>query len=73
MSPKDEIRDIRFSRPENKTGIVKWMWWLYVVTGIFIVCLLIWMFVALSKNQLDNQMENNLYNSAPSVVEQPYQ
>lgn len=46
-----------FDKPNNSGGITKWMWWLYTVVGLFVVCLLIWMFVALSKHQIVQQVE----------------
>ena len=42
-----------FDKPEERGGITKWMWWLYTVVGLFVICLLVWMFVALSKHQID--------------------
>lgn len=42
-----------FDKPDSRTGIIRWMWWLYAVVGLFVICLLIWMFVALSKNRID--------------------
>ena len=55
-----------FDKPDDNTGIIKWMWWVYTVVGLFIVCLLIWMFVALSKHQIDVAQEE------PWTVEQTY-
>lgn len=73
MANNDNLNNIEFNRPENKTGIIKWMWWLYVVAGLFIVCLLIWMFVALSKNQLDTQIEEKALESGQtSLIENTY-
>lgn len=46
-----------FDKPDSRTGIIKWMWWLYVALGLFVVCLLIWMFVALSKHQTDVEIQ----------------
>ena len=40
-----------FKQPKGPEGIIRWMWWLYIVVGCFIVCLLIWMFSAISENQ----------------------
>lgn len=68
MEGKDNLNSIEFDKPDKRTGIIKWMWWLYVVTGLFIVCLLIWMFVALSKHQTDEQQyENAIENVQPAV------
>ena len=42
----------------------RWIWCLYLVVGAFIIALLIWMFVALSKHQEDMQMqEQSIYNT----------
>lgn len=46
-----------FQKPDESGNITKWMWWLYTIMGLFIVCLLIWMFVALSKHQLDKEQQ----------------
>ena len=46
-----------FQKPNEDTGIIKWMWWIYVVVGLFVVCLLIWMFVVLSKHQIDKDIQ----------------
>lgn len=55
-----------FDKPNENTGVIKWMWWLYIAVGLFIVCLLIWMFVALSKHQIDKEQEE-------PWIEQSYQ
>lgn len=55
-----------FDRPDDNRGpVIKWMWWLYIAVGLFIVCLLIWMFVALSKHQIDQEV------AEPWTVEAP--
>ena len=55
-----------FSKPQDHTGIIRWMWWLYLVVGCFIVCLLIWMFSVISENQAKY---NNPY-LVPQTTEQ---
>ena len=61
-----------FEKPNDteSTGIIKWMWWLYIAVGLFVVCLLVWMFVALSKHQTDMQEDEpwieNTYQSQPT-------
>lgn len=51
-----------FKKPQSTDGIIKWMWWLYIVVGCFIVCLLIWMFSMISK---DSAQYNNSEISIP--------
>ena len=45
--------------PQRRRGL-KWMWWLFVVVGLFIVCLLIWMFMAINEDDAKYHPENEL-------------
>lgn len=56
MSDSNNFQD--FDKPDNRSGLNGWMWALYIVTGLFVVCLLIWMFVALSKHEIIEQKDN---------------
>ena len=38
--------------PTPRKGF-RWAWWVYTLIAIFIVCLLIWMFIALSDDAVD--------------------
>ena len=48
----------------NKISQNRWMWGLYVVVGCFIVCLLIWIFMEITKDEVKQQEDN------PQQVEQ---
>ena len=45
-----------YNEPRPKKIWQKSMFWLFTIVGLFIICLLIWMFVALSDNEMDNQI-----------------
>ena len=51
-----------FNTQSDQNGMAGWIRWLYLIVGCFIVCLLIWMFMALSKHQIkQEEYENEVF------------
>lgn len=42
-----------FNKPNGHTSPIGWIRWLYLIVGCFIICLLIWMFSMISKDQAE--------------------
>lgn len=49
-------------QPDKKRN---WMWWLFVVVGLFIVCLLIWLFTAVSSDDAKQQEQDGIETVTP--------
>ncbi|MCH5232760.1 MAG: hypothetical protein J1E78_03905 [Muribaculaceae bacterium] len=46
----------------NRTGIIKWMWWLYVAVAFGVVFIIWWMFMALSSHEVKVQQAEKIQN-----------
>lgn len=68
---KEEIMDFQEEnkRGVNHTGIIKWMWWLYVAVGFCVVFIMWWMFMELSSHEVRTQHTEQLQQI--EQIEQP--
>ena len=54
-------------RQENQNGMAGWIRWLYLIVGCVIVCILVWMFMALSNRQVElSQQQEATYQTVPT-------
>lgn len=60
-----------FDNPKPRGPWTRWMFWLFIIVGLFVVCLLIWMFVAMSDNDIDRQIENEAIEMNDSTINAP--
>lgn len=64
---QDFDEDIR--NRERKNGRLRWMWLLFIIVGVFIVCLLILMFSDFSSHEVKVQEEQTEEISANMIHE----
>lgn len=50
-----DINNEDFNIPVERRGRNRWMWWLFLVVGLFVICLLIWLFTAVSSDDVKQQ------------------
>lgn len=55
----------------NHTGIIKWMWWLYVAVAFGVVFIMLWMFMALSSHEARIQQQDLSQSPIENTIQNP--
>lgn len=52
---------MEFNPNPRPSSTIRWIKWLYLAVGCFIVCLLIWMFMEITKDDVKKQEQEQIY------------